>query len=78
MAADSVASIRSVLPLTSTVVLRVLNTESQTHTHTGPIEIGEPGVMAELDEPGMGEGIREHAQLPDIIDHGRWSHIDCC
>ena len=27
--------------------------------------------MAESDEPGMGERIGEHAQFPNIVDHGR-------
>ena len=34
--------------------------------------------MAEPDEPGMGEGIGEHAQLPDIINHGRGFVLDEC
>jgi hypothetical protein len=32
--------------------------------------------MAEPDEPGMGEKVGEHAQLPGIIDHGRSFVLD--
>lgn len=42
------------------------------------IEIGEPSVIAEPDEPGMVEGVGEHAQLPDIINHGRGFALDEC
>ena len=33
-------------------------------------DIEEPGIVAESDEPGMGERIREYAQFPNIVDHG--------
>ena len=34
--------------------------------------------MAEPDEPDMGEWVREHAQLPDVINHGRGFGLDEC
>ena len=33
-------------------------------------DIEEPGIVAESDEPGMGERIGEHAQFLNIVDHG--------
>ena len=34
--------------------------------------------MAELDEPGMGEGVGEHTQFLHIINHGGCLGLDEC